>query len=85
LTIKYVSPTGEENIAESHSVVADRTEGDGRPRVLVFDEIPALHKGNNVGAYVGDLSGSTDAPLKTHNGIVYVMNRFGATVATYRL
>lgn len=81
-TIKYVSPQGEENITECHSVILDRTEHDGSKRVLVFDEQPTLAKDNNSGVYCSPNCGSTS---DLHSGIVYVMNRFGATVATYRL
>jgi hypothetical protein len=82
-TLKYVAPNGEENIRECHAVIADRTESGGHPRVLVFDEIPVLDKSNNSGVYCHPGESSNDLP-----GIhptVYVMNRFGSTVATYRL
>lgn len=81
-TVKYVSPQGEENLSECHSVILDRTEHDGSKRVLVFNEIPTLAKDNNSGVFCSSNCDSTD---DIHGGIVYVMNRFGATVATYRL
>jgi hypothetical protein len=81
-TVKYVAPSGEETISECQSVVADRTEHDARPRVLIFDETPTLAKDNNVGMYVGQ---DEDCGSEPHDGIVYVMNRHGATVGTYRL
>lgn len=82
-TVKYIAPSGEENITECLSVIADRTS-DGNARVLVFDEQPRLHKDNSAGVYVGLPAIPGEAP-QMHDGIVYVMNRFGATVATYRL
>lgn len=83
-TVKYVAPNGEENISEHRHVIADRTDGEtpSRPRVLVFDEIPEEHKGNNSGVYVGPLERNTQW---LHGGIVYVMNSHGATVARYEL
>lgn len=82
LTVKFVAPDGEENIRECETVIADRTEHDGRPRVLVFDGLPMSDKANQSGMYVAPSEMCTDW---MHSGIVYVMNRFGATVATYRL
>lgn len=86
LTVKYVAPNGEEGIREHLSVIADRTEHDNRPRVLVFDDIPTQAKDNSAGIFVRqDAQTSDEEVARMHNGIVYVMNRFGATVATYRL
>lgn len=87
LTVKYVAPDGTESIKECLAVIADRTEHDGRPRVLTFDETPQWDKSNSNGVYVAnDDECAQCIPLTALSGpIVYVMNRFGATVAKYPL
>lgn len=82
LTVKYVDGDGIEWLSECAYVVADRTI-DGAPRVLVFDEMPDAFRANSSGVYCDDQRASAGGPL--HGPTVYVMNRFGATVATYRL
>jgi hypothetical protein len=83
-TVKYVAPSGDEVIGEYEAVMSDRTEHDGRPRVLVFNDTPTSAKDNNVGVYVASDPAENEPP-RMHSGVVYVMNRYGATVATYRL
>lgn len=82
LTVKYVDGDGVERLTECRHVVADRTI-DGMPRVLVFDEIPDARGSNNSGIYVDEGMRSTNGQIG--GPVVYIMNRFGATVATYRL
>ena len=82
LTVKYVDRDGIEWLTECKSVVSDFTI-DGAPRVLVFDDIPDAHRSNSSGVYVDNGCASTSGPIG--GPVVYVMNRFGATVATYHL
>jgi hypothetical protein len=82
LTVKFVAPDGEEIISEHLHVIADKTEHDGRPRVLVFDEMPDSSKCNHAGIYVAPDELNTQW---LHRGIIFVMNRYGATVAKYLL
>jgi len=92
-TIKYVDGDGVENISNAEYVVADTfhelEDSDGRPvgpakrRVMVFDEMPTVSGDNNNGVYC-------DNGCRSINGIgggpvVYVMNRYGSTVAQYKL
>lgn len=88
LTVKFINRDGDEIIRECFAVVADRTEHDGSPRVLVFDEAPMHGNANHSGIYI-DTRDDDEADACT-NGIysgpvLYVMNRHGATVATYHL
>lgn len=82
LTVKYINGDGEESLTEHKHVIADRTDS-GAPRVLVFDETPNHDKCNHSGIYVDDQRRSSNGLVQ--GPTLYVMNRFGATVATYRL
>lgn len=82
LTVKYIDGDGIEWMTEAAHIVADQTI-DGAPRVLIFDEIPNSHRSNSSGVYCDDHKRSSRGPAL--GPTVFVMNRFGATVATYRL
>lgn len=82
LTVKYVDGDGIEWMTECKHVVADKTI-DGAPRILVFDDIPDAHRSNSSGVYVDDGARSAHGPIA--GPMVYVMNRFGSTVAKYQL
>ena len=81
-TIKYVGPDGSESITECAHVRQDRTS-DGKIRVLVFDVHPSESGDNNSGVYCESECVSNACPPGAP--VLYVMNRFGSTVATYRL
>lgn len=81
-TVKYIDGDGVEHISECSYVVMDRTP-EGATRVMTFSEIPTVHCDNNSGVYVNNGAASSNGPALGPS--VYVMNRFGATVATYRL
>ena len=82
LTVKYIDGDGIEWMSEAAHVVADRMIDDA-PRVMIFDEIPNAHRSNSTGVYFDDKKRSARGLVQ--GPTVFVMNRFGATVATYRL
>lgn len=79
-TIKYIDENGNENLSEHSHVVADRCD-DGTQRIIVFDEIPTLACDNHSGIFV-ERRESNAGDMTPR---LFVMNRFGATVASYRL
>lgn len=77
-TIKHIMPNGDERIVECDSLVAKRRD-DGFMQYTAF---PA-----NTGpdtAYTDTWCGNDRHPDKHFGHALYVMNRFGATVATHR-
>jgi hypothetical protein len=76
-TVKYVKPDGSEFISECASFYIERVKGAMERRFFTYDT--PYRTGDWSGLWVGspekgDLSDET----------IYVMNRFGATVATHR-
>lgn len=80
LTLKYVKG-GEEYVSECYALKADRCD-DGRRRIAAY-ESEKLQDGP-VGYFFGEGPVKFDGSRKPFSGdTLYVMNRFGATVATY--
>jgi hypothetical protein len=76
LTLKYIQQDGTETLSEFDSVISEFRDGN---RVIYAHRNDG---GENCVQYGPILCGSAeDVAVPT----VYVMNRFGATVATYRL
>jgi len=76
-TVKHVKPNGDEFLMECVSFCAERIDGTMDWRFMTFDK-EYRESGAQTGLWVGSARG---------NGIshdtIYVMNRFGATVATH--
>lgn len=75
LTVKHMQGDHCETIAEYESVTAEIIDG----QRVVHAHNQTLH------AQFGPLNREADAAVDVVTPTVYVMNRFGATVATYRL
>lgn len=75
LTVKYVLASGQETIREYEEVILDREDGD-----LVVRAFPPNQP--DIATTFGPIKGCSAGDAQP---TVYVMNRFGSTVATYRL
>lgn len=78
-TIKHIDINGNEGIVECESFVRERRD-DGFIQYLAYGANPL--PGEYRASWCGDEEQRTSA--LTNRQTLYVMNRFGATVATYR-
>ena len=76
LTIKHIDQEDREFILECTSFCAERIEGTLAWRYMAFDK-DYMVPGNQIGLWAGGCRTGLDYDT------LYVMNRFGATVATY--
>lgn len=78
-TVKHINSDGNENMVECHQFVRER-RSDGFTQFLAYGENPLPCE------YIATWCGDEDARggLLENQQTIYVMNRFGATVATYR-
>ena len=77
-TVKHVKANGEEFIIECASFFADRVEGSMTHRFRTFDTPHVTF--DHTGLWIGESLNSNIVETET----IYVMNRYGATVATHR-
>lgn len=77
-TVKHINIDGNENMVECHQFVRER-RNDGFTQFLAYPENPMPNE------YVATWCGDEDRHTSTleNRQTIYVMNRFGATVATY--
>lgn len=78
-TIKHIAADGNETMFECHQFVRER-RSDGFTQFLAYDKNPLPC--DYIATWCGDESRSL-AGLLENRQTIYVMNRFGATVATY--
>lgn len=77
-TVKHIGPQGDENMIECHQFVRER-RNDGFTQFLAYGERPM--PGEYIATWCGDEERHTSS--LENRQTIYVMNRFGATVATY--
>lgn len=76
-TIKHIDKCGDERMVECHRFTKER-RSDGFAQFMALDLFP--NPGEYIETWCGDDGPSNDLSCHT----IYVMNRFGATVATHR-
>lgn len=79
-TVKHIGPDGNESMVECHRFVRER-RSDGFTQFLAYPEKPL--PGEYIATWCGDESVRYGPELPGTYQQIYVMNRFGSTVASY--
>lgn len=77
-TVKHIGPQGDENLVQCHQFVRER-RSDGFTQFMAYGENPL--PSDYIATWCGDEEQRTSS--LDNRQTIYVMNRFGATVATY--
>lgn len=77
-TVKHINIDGNENMVECHQFVRER-RSDGFTQFLAYGENPMPN--DYIATWCGDEEQRTSS--LENRQTIYVMNRYGATVATY--